>query len=260
MSESRALPAGGSNRGAVVLVDGTVRRPARDNSEAVQRLLRHIRATGFLAVPEPHGFDDEGRENVSFIEGEVPRPPLPEWAATTDTLHAIGVLIGAFREATASYVPQRTEHWFESPGIPAEFTSHGRVGHNDIDFGNVIFKDRVPVGIIDFDYAAPSDPVWDIAVAAFYLVPLRDPASIDPRLADESTAERLAALTVGAALPRGEASRLVDAVLAFHHHRRDRAARAGRSTPSWIRQHDRDTTWLKGAANSLRGIIGGSSW
>ena len=65
VSESRALPAGGSNRGAVVLVDGTVRRPARENSEAVQHLLRHVRATGFLAVPEPHGFDGEGRENVS---------------------------------------------------------------------------------------------------------------------------------------------------------------------------------------------------
>ena len=257
VSESRALPAGGSNRGAVVLVDGTVRRPARDNSEAVQRLLRHIRATGFLAVPEPYGFDSEGREKVSFIEGEVPRPPLPAWAATTGTIHAIGELIGAFREATASYVPQRKERWFASPGIPAEFTSHGRVGHNDIDFGNIIFKDRVPVGIIDFDYAAPSDPIWDIAVAAFYLVPLRDPASIDQRLAEQSPAERLAALTASAALPRGEASRLVDAVLAFHHHRRDRADQARRSTPAWMRQHDRDTTWLKGAATSLRGIVGG---
>ena len=209
-------------------------------------------------MPEPYGFDSEGRENVSFVEGEVPRPPLPDWAATTDTLHAIGVLIGDFREATASYVPHRTERWFAGPSIPAEFATHGRVGHNDIDFGNIIFKDRLPAGIIDFDYAAPSDPVWDIAVAAFYLVPLRDPASIDQRLAEQSTAERLTALTAGAALPRGEASRLVDAVLVFHHHRRDRTDLAGRSTPGWMRQHDRDTTWLKGAANSLRSNIASS--
>ena len=105
VAESEALPAGGSNRGAVVLGDGTVRRPVRENSDAVQRLLRHVRGTGFTAVPEPYGFDDEGREHVSFIAGEVPRPPLPTWAATTDTLCSIGELLTGFREASATFCP-----------------------------------------------------------------------------------------------------------------------------------------------------------
>lgn len=214
-----------------------------------------MRGTGFFAVPEPYGFDGEGREKLSFIKGDVPRPPLPDWAATTDTLHAIGLLLGAFRDATASYAPDPTSRWFASPSIPPEFAACGRVGHNDIDFGNIIFEDRVPVGIIDFDYAAPSDPVWDVAVAAFYLVPLRDPADIDQRLAEQSTSERLVAFTAAAALPRAEASRLIDAVQAFHHHRRDRANLAGRATAAWIQHHDRDAAWLKGAAKSLRNHV-----
>jgi len=47
------------------------------------------------------------------------------------------------------------------------------VGHNDIDFGNIVFREGTPVALIDFDYVAPSDLVWEVGVAAFYLVPLR---------------------------------------------------------------------------------------
>ena len=255
MAKFEAMPAGGSNGGAVVLVDGTIRRPARENSEAVQRLLRHVRGTGFTAVPEPYGFDDEGREHVSFIAGEAPQPPLPAWAGTTDTLSSIGELVAGFRQATATFVPRPTERWFASPAIPTEFAAHGCVGHNDIDFGNIIFEDHLPIGLIDFDYAAPSDPVWDLAVAAFYLVPLRDPATIDERLRGQSSLERIAALTAAAALPRAEASRLVDTVVAFHHHRRDRAVLAGRATAAWLHQHELDSAWLDGSVSSLRARV-----
>jgi hypothetical protein len=55
-----------------------VRRAACAWSTTVHALLRHLAAVGFTAAPqviEP-GFDDQGREMLTFIEGEV-RPTGP---------------------------------------------------------------------------------------------------------------------------------------------------------------------------------------
>lgn len=73
------LTGGVANPDAVVRVGDTVRRPARPNAEAVHELLRRLRETGFDGVPEPLGFDEQGREILTFIEGDVPFSPFPQW-------------------------------------------------------------------------------------------------------------------------------------------------------------------------------------
>jgi hypothetical protein len=62
----------------VVRVFSTVRRRAGPWTATVQRLLAHVRAKGIAWVPEPLGFDEMGREVLSFIPGEVPHD-VPEW-------------------------------------------------------------------------------------------------------------------------------------------------------------------------------------
>ncbi|MGZ0147432.1 phosphotransferase [Kribbella sp. WER1] len=49
--------------------------------------------------------------------------------------------------------------------------------HNDVCVENVVFRDGRAVGVIDFDTAAPGRPIWDLAMAARYWVPMLDPAS-----------------------------------------------------------------------------------
>lgn len=225
-----------------MLVDGTVRRPRRPNSEAVQRFLSKLRVTGCSVVPDALGFDTQGRETLSFVRGDVPRRPLPPFAETGETLYEIGVLLRQFRVAAESYKPNPADRWFAKPAIPGAFTAPV-VGHNDIDFGNVVFQDAKPIALIDFDYAAPSDIVWEVAVAAFYLVPLRD---TEDTSRDAGTVRaRLAALLEGCGLGAPDRGCLPEAVVAFHAHRHERALAAGRLTPAWQKRHEQDARWLR---------------
>lgn len=42
---------------------------------------------------------------------------------------------------------------------------------------NVVFRDGRAAALIDFDLAAPGRPLWDVAMAARYWVPMLDPVS-----------------------------------------------------------------------------------
>lgn len=60
---------GGTNASVVARVDSTLRRPRKPCSEAVQALPRHLRAS--KAWPEPLGFDEKGRETLSYVKDEA---------------------------------------------------------------------------------------------------------------------------------------------------------------------------------------------
>jgi len=44
--------------------------------------------------------------------------------------------------------------------------------HGDVATYNIVYDGELPVGMIDFDVAGPGPRMWDIAYAAFRLVPL----------------------------------------------------------------------------------------
>lgn len=50
-----------------------MRRPRNDNSEFVEALLTHFEVRGFEGAPRFLGIDDEGRQIVSYNEGQVAR-------------------------------------------------------------------------------------------------------------------------------------------------------------------------------------------
>jgi thiamine kinase-like enzyme len=56
------------------------------------------------------------------------------------------------------------------------------VCHNDLCVENVVVRDGAAVAFIDFDFAAPSDPLLDIAIAARHWIPIRDQLDVDPDL------------------------------------------------------------------------------
>jgi hypothetical protein len=65
------IPLDGGSHSRVVRVGQTVRRVSRPWSPAVHDLLRHLDREGFAGAPRALGFDDQGREVLTYIEGEV---------------------------------------------------------------------------------------------------------------------------------------------------------------------------------------------
>lgn len=51
------------------------------------------------------------------------------------------------------------------------------VCRNDVCIENVVMSSGKVAGLLDFDFAVPGQPIWDLAMTAPYWVPLRDPTS-----------------------------------------------------------------------------------
>jgi hypothetical protein len=163
------LPGGVANRGRVMRIGDTVRRPLRATSPATHALLRHLAAVGFDGAPRLLGIDAHGREVLGYIPGETVIRPYPDWAFTDEALVSVAELLRAYHRAVADFDPG-PHTWPQSP--PAPFVGE-LVSHNDPNLDNVVFRDGRAVALIDFDLAAPGSRLWDIACAARQWVPLR---------------------------------------------------------------------------------------
>jgi Phosphotransferase enzyme family len=169
-----ALP--GGNVGGAVRVEDTVRRATGPWTPAVHALLRHLEATGFDAAPRVLGFDDRGREILTYLEGDTvgDDDPWPSWWRDDGTLvHAVE-LLAAFHRASAEFEPPRDAIW-RFPGEPGD---DAVIVHGDWAPYNVVWRANRIVGVIDWDLARPGDPLDDVAFAAWHWVPLHHPAML----------------------------------------------------------------------------------
>ena len=121
------------------------------------------------------GVDDAGREVLSYLPGDAVTAPAPGWGLTDAALRSVGQLLRRFHDAAAGFDPTPYA-W--SHVAPAPYHVGG-ISHNDPNLDNVVFRDGHAKGLIDFDLAAPGDPLWDVASAARLWVPLRSPCDID---------------------------------------------------------------------------------
>lgn len=62
---------GGAMTNGVVHVGNTVRRPPRNASQLMRDALIHLEHAGFEAAPRWLGVDEQGRDVLSWIEGET---------------------------------------------------------------------------------------------------------------------------------------------------------------------------------------------
>ena len=149
----------------VVRLGDTVRREPGRQSAAVQALLRHLQSQGVDGAPRALGFDDQGRETVTFIDGEL------GFVWDDDVLPPLGALIRRLHDAAASFdeLPHASS-WIGPIRAPFE-----TICHNDIVPWNTVYRDRMPIALIDWDGAAPGPRAWDLAYAAANFIPLTDP-------------------------------------------------------------------------------------
>ena len=121
----------------------------------------------------PVEIGDDGVERLVFIEGDVPVPPFPAWAQTDVALASITALMRSFHEAS-SRIPVGPETWSQELADPAGGTM---VCHNDVCLENVVFRAGQAVALLDFDFAAPGRPIFDLAALARMCVPIDDDVS-----------------------------------------------------------------------------------
>ncbi|RUT03404.1 hypothetical protein DSM106972_050430 [Dulcicalothrix desertica PCC 7102] len=143
------LTGGKTNLGRIVRVGDTVRRPLNINSTFVHKFLQYLENINFDASPRFLGIDEQKREIISYIEGDV---PLNLGYYSDEQLIVAAKLIRCFHDAT-----QRC----------SLANSKEIICHNDLSPCNFVFIDDMPTSIIDFDMAAPGTRIFDLAYAAW---------------------------------------------------------------------------------------------
>ena len=158
--------AGGNVNSGVVRIGDTVRRSLTAASPAVHKLLRHLEDKGFTGSPRFLGIDAQGREVLSYLEGET-GIPMYIWRSD-QPLIAAARLLRAYHDAVADF-DFHDEPWAYRY---ADAAQHEVVCHNDFGAYNLVYRGEVPVGIIDFDLAGPGPRLRDVAYAAYWMAPL----------------------------------------------------------------------------------------
>ena len=198
-----------ANAGAVVRAGGHVLRPGSSHSASIHAWLRAVRGEGFGGVPLPIGIDDDGRERLEFIDGDVPTSPYPAWSQSDAALASIAELLRGLHDASRVFDP-RGLTWNDALADPVGGTI---VGHNDVEPSNVVFRCGRAIAFIDFEFAAPGRPIYDLAQLARVCVPIEsdfDQARIGWHPADRPKRLRLVADAYG--LDRDGRLELLDAM------------------------------------------------
>ncbi|MGI8485542.1 MAG: phosphotransferase [Thermomicrobiales bacterium] len=173
---SDEYPLAGGNMTAVTRVGATVHRQSDAWTPAVHLLLEHLEhleRLGFDGAPRARGYDDRGREVLTFIEGEAGYfdscGTQPDYLWSDQTLLEAARLLRRLHDATSSFVASPDAAW---QLVYPDRSRHEIICHNDFAPYNCIFAKGHLQAIIDFDMAGPGPRVWDLAYAAYRFVPL----------------------------------------------------------------------------------------
>lgn len=157
----------------IAKIGDTVHRPTHWWTPSVHDLLQYLEKVGFPYSPRVLGFDDDGREVLSYIEGESGNAGWTKIISDTG-LTNFAKLLKSYHEAIADYRPPQDAEWAYSANVlgPGEIMCHG-------DFGpwNIAWDGETPVGILDWDFVLPAPPSYDIFYALEYAAPFRDDAT-----------------------------------------------------------------------------------
>ncbi len=189
---------GGNSGTKVVRVGNTVRRPVTPYSASVDLLLQHLANAGIDGVPTPLGYDDKGRQVLSFEEGHISDNPSD---LDEDRLVELGALIRKLHDASATFTPPENARW-NVLIVPDE---EDIICHHDLAPWNLV---RTPTQLtfIDWEGAGPGSRLWDLAYAVHGFVPF----SPEALLSDELASRRLRALIHGYDLDDLDRARLVE--------------------------------------------------
>jgi len=182
--EVEILEGGLANLGKVSRRGEAVRRPAPPHAATLHAYLGALVEDGFDGVPRPLRLLEDGYEELGFVSGDVGVTPYPDWVLSDHALASAARLLRRMHDASAHVPLPENVQWpteFADPVGPEPSASRPGLVlcHNDFCPENVVFRDGEAVAAIDFDFAAPGRPLWDLAWAAWYWVPM-----VPPRVAE----------------------------------------------------------------------------
>ena len=168
------VPLTGGSLNRVVRAGDTVRRPVGPWTPTIHALLRHVRERGFDLAPEPLGFDESGREILSYIPGSTVGwdLPWPDVIRDEGLLQQVGTMAAHYHRVVIDFRPAEIVPWQSEPAVlgPSEIVCH----HDLAPYNIVLTGDRLK-GIIDWDLAGPGTALSELAFLAWQWVPLHGP-------------------------------------------------------------------------------------
>lgn len=157
----------------VVKIGDTVHRAASKWTPAINQLLKHLESLDFEGVPRALGTDADGRQILSFIDGEAGYfdrlRTVPENLWSDEVLITAAKFLRRYHDATTSFVAKPDTQWQFTHANPSR---REVICHNDFAPWNTIFVNGQFRAIIDFDTAGPGPRLDDIAYAVYNFAPL----------------------------------------------------------------------------------------
>lgn len=214
--EEQPLSGGNATEG-VVRVGETVRKPWGPTTAAVHELMRTVAAAG-VDVPALLGRDEQGRQVQEFVPGPL---AMDSPAPTGAELRRVGAMLRAIHDASESFTPSAPTPW--EPLLPVPGGGEDLICHGDLTPWNLLLGERWV--FIDWDGAAPSTRLWDLAYSAQAFT-LNDP-SARPAEAAADLAALIDGYGAGAALRDQLPEAMIQRTEAMHA-MLDSAHRSGR--------------------------------
>jgi tRNA A-37 threonylcarbamoyl transferase component Bud32 len=151
MSDEIPLGGGAMTEG-VVRVGDTVRRPS-EMPRLARDVLHHLERAGFDAAPRWLGVDEQRREILTWIDGETFTDRSQMHPYIGDPLDRV-----TFSDDQIGTAMRLLRRYHDAFG--EEVICHG-------DFGpwNLVWRERLPIGIIDFDNVYRGESADDVAYA-----------------------------------------------------------------------------------------------
>ena len=193
--------------------------------------------------------DDQGREVLEFIAGQVPWPAAHHGLlGSTESVARVGRLLREFHDSVVDFDPGENPVWRfpEMAADAIDFVDERGliVCHNDATAWNlVIAADRW--AFIDWDAAGLRPPIWDVAYCAIGVIPVSADVAQRGWTGPVPIVERLGALAEGYQLEPRDRGRLPQVIVArirssYEHLRR----RAQAGLAPW------DAMWRSGHGDS----------
>lgn len=156
----------GGNSGAVIRDGDRIRKPAGPWTPQVHALMHALRRQGVPWVPEPFGIDEEGREVIEYVEGDVGIYPMPDWIWSDELLVEVAQATREIHDASDG-LGLPLDGWRRAAIEPVEV-----VTHFDLAPYNAVCRDGHLIAFIDWDYATPGPRLWDLGYLAYRWLPM----------------------------------------------------------------------------------------
>jgi thiamine kinase-like enzyme len=144
---------GGATTDGIVRIGDTVHRPSANATQLTRDVLLHLERAGFDAAPRWLGFDEQGRDVLSWIDGETftdrgrmhpyTGDPQPRVTFTDEQVAAVMRLLRRYHDTFGGDV----------------------ICHGDFGPWNIVWREGLPFAVIDFDNVYRGDPADDVAYA-----------------------------------------------------------------------------------------------